>query len=156
MTGLYTYQARFIAPLVAGTKQGTIRVPRKPPSRHVQAGEIMRAKAGQRFKQWHIGDATVARVYNVTLNFHQNYLLTHDGQTSRVRATYTAAATLDRFAVEDGFQDWLELRAYWLEQHEGRLVFRQHVRIEWERFEPTEEALIWLTEQRQPRLPLPA
>lgn len=101
----YSFRARFIDPIVAGTKTQTIRAPRK--SWHVRAGGKMQLYSAMRTKHCRaIGTATCLMVSPITIKFGDGLVSCGD------ELIYTKPA-LDAFAVRDGFQSWADMKNYW-------------------------------------------
>lgn len=121
----YSFQPRFVAPILLGIKQQTIRGDRK---RHARPGDQLQLFTGMRTRQCRrIGTATCSMVERVHLDL-VNHLVTV-GDFYRVERT-----ELDEWARKDGFRDWIAMRAFWSPQDgfEGWL-------IRWCRFVPDME-----------------
>lgn len=104
----YSFKPRFVAPILAGTKQQTIRAERK---RHARQDETLQLYTGMRTKNCRaIGLARCELVLPVTLDFASNRIMT--GGT-----VFRSSANLDAFASYDGFSDWLAMRNFWRENH---------------------------------------
>lgn len=114
----FNFKARFVAPILAGTKVQTIRAPRK---RDPRVGETLQLQRGDRFHPVRIGTATAVLVDVVHLSFepgrHARVIEGHMGPD-----VATALEDLNRFAVMDGFESWPAMAAFWLATH-GVLSF---------------------------------
>jgi hypothetical protein len=120
------YHRRFVAPIKAKVKRHTIRRDRKRP---INVGDKLshRSWTGKayRSKQEVIAEGTCTAVVPITVGTgcvwyaggHSGPILSLDRD-------------LDAFAVSDGFKDWADLQAYYVEQKIS-LPFRG-VLIEWE------------------------
>lgn len=109
----FNFKARFVAPILAGTKVQTIRKPRK---RDARPGDTLQLQSGDRFHPVRLGLARAVLVDKVSLDFRgdRRVLYGHLGMD-----VAHEAADLDRFAVMDGFTDWSDMRAFWAETHDG-------------------------------------
>ena len=108
----YSFQARFVPRILAGTKRHTLRYVGL--RRHARVGDALQLYFGMRTKQCRL----VARAQCVA---HDDIALVFDAtaysKSEGVRSPHGIAAygctTLDDFAVGDGFNDWGEFRHYW-------------------------------------------
>lgn len=114
----YRFQARFVAPIKAGTKQQTIRAPRRGKSPHAPVGGALQLFTGSRFKPVRLGAATCQESGFVLLSFDTDRLSYN--HVPRGMQLVTRARALDRFAIRDGFDDWAEMARFWQEVHEVR------------------------------------
>lgn len=108
----YSFKSRFVWPIRARTKTGTIRAKRR---RQVRPGELMQLYCGMRtsgcFKI--IPDQVCKRVNEIEIMpapvgdgwVRSNGVLIHE------------AGALDAFAVCDGFVRWADMVEFWLAQH---------------------------------------
>lgn len=123
----YSFQTRFAAPILAGTKRQTIRADRR---RHARPGEELQLYTGMRTRQCKlIGRATCRDVRWVALQF--------DTETARDAVEVDGVsqadlAVLHAFARADGFESWFDLKGFWRLVH-GVSRF-EGVLIEWEDF----------------------
>ena len=130
----YSYKGRFVAPIRAGLglpildehyelggynpgqpirpKRQTIRAIGR--RRHAQPGEALQLYYGMRNpKCFKIGDGRCESVAEIRLFIH--------GERVQIgKQTYRGAKMLDAFAGDDGFDDWASMRAFWLEEHDGK------------------------------------
>lgn len=123
----YSFNKGFAAPILAGTKRQTIRLPRK---RHARRGEELQLFTGMRTKHCQlIGRATCTGVHDVRLDFVAPSV-TLDGVLSLIDPT-----ALNEFAERDGFscpeEPWRFMRRWWWEVHPGIDIFNG-VLIRWE------------------------
>lgn len=114
----YSFKARFAEPILAGTKDQTIRGPRK---RHASSGEALQLYTGMRTRQCRlIGRTTCVEVLGVVLDFHFRRIFIarrvggHD--------LLLGDAELDAFARRDGFADFGDMRRFWRETHDEDVV----------------------------------
>ncbi len=118
----YSFKARFVQPILDGTKTQTIRAARK---RHARPGEALQLYTAMRTKQCKlIRRAKCIDVADVRL------LL---GTAAGVVIGYGARATHpnpDDFARLDGFKDWADMVAFWNAEHPGADCF-EGVLIRW-------------------------
>jgi hypothetical protein len=134
----YSFNARFIMPILARTKRQTIRAPRKGRSRHAEPGQDLQLYTAMRTKYCTlIGRAMCIGVVPVQLDFEINNL-TVDGELDGRR---------DLFARSDGFQDWAEMRLFWAKEHPGINVFDGAL-IRWIGFQPS-AAQLWAETEKQ-------
>lgn len=107
----YSFNKRFIAPILAGTKTGTIRAVGK--RRHAEAGDLLQLYTAMRTKY-------CALILQTPCTETVDILLAFKGRTrieTRGNETIRSASLLDRFAVSDGFTDFADMREFWREQH---------------------------------------
>jgi uncharacterized protein YqfB (UPF0267 family) len=117
----YSFKRQFEAPILAGTKQQTIRADRK---RHARPGEELQLYTGQRTKACRlIGRATCESTTPITLDFHLDRVC-FDGTVLR------SLPNLDEFAKFDGFDEWRSLKDFWRREHETVCVW-SGVLIRW-------------------------
>jgi len=121
----YSFRPQFRAPIIAGTKQQTIRADRK---RHAREGETLQLYTGMRTRQCKaIGTATCFTVQPIRIEVENAVIGTQTGRT------LTTIDELDNFARMDGFDDWKAMRAFWHENHPDTPVF-SGVLIRWTNF----------------------
>ena len=126
----YSFQARFAAPILAGTKRQTIRADRR---RHARPGEELQLYTGMRTRQCKlIGRAICRDVRRVALQF--DTATECDGVELDGVFYHGSQADLDRFAVADAFTDWADFKGFWRLVH-GAARF-EGVVIRWEGFQP--------------------
>ena len=117
----YSFRPRFEAPILAESKNGTIRNPRK---RHARAGEELQLYVGMRTKSCRlIRRAQCLAVHEVAID------VTTLGIAS-ILVDGLPVADLDAFARGDGFADAADMGAFWLKEHGPKLF--EGVWIRWE------------------------
>lgn len=131
----YNFKARFVAPILAGTKRQTIRKPRTGRSRHVRPGEEIQLYTGMRTRHCKlIGRAICERVIDVQLRLvdtgHTEGVTRFNAGDPRFSAWPRHKRELNDFARQDGFKDWAALKAFWAEHHRGVETF-DGVLISW-------------------------
>ena len=110
----YSFQQRFVAPILAGTKHQTIRAERK---RHARKGETLQLYTGMRTRHCSlIGVALCTDVSRLRLGIEGDWLEARDWR-------WHARGRLDGFARDDGFADWPEMQHFWRQQHPGIPIF---------------------------------
>jgi hypothetical protein len=116
----YSFQPRFVAPILAGTKRQTIRRPRR---RHAREGEEMQLYTGMRTRHCRlICRRTCIGASPITLVFDDNDPDEGEGVIAPgFGIGEWGYASLDQFAIGDGFANWAELRAFWREHHADKL-----------------------------------
>ncbi|WP_036010677.1 hypothetical protein [Bradyrhizobium yuanmingense] len=131
----YSYKGRFVAPIRVGLglpildlhyelggyapgslirpKRQTIRANGR--RRHARAGETLQLYYAQRSptKCFKIGEGRCKAVDDIRIYVHAEWIET-GGYIRK------SARELDAFAVKDGFDDWSGMRAFWLEEHDGK------------------------------------
>jgi hypothetical protein len=117
---LFSFQSRFVAPILAGTKRQTIRARRKHLGAHGKVGGPISLVSGSRFKPRPLGASTCVAAGPISMDLVSGEvrMRAHQG-FHRISAT----AALDQFAVGDGFEDWADLRGFWAKFHPGVTVF---------------------------------
>ncbi len=112
----YSFNKRFVAPILDGTKIGTIRKQRK---RHARAAEWVQLYTGMRTKYCaRIGSGVCQSARPIILSLDDAGVFYRDAMES-----IRDADDLDAFAVADGFADWDHLDAFWRVSHPGVAVF---------------------------------
>jgi hypothetical protein len=118
----YSFQRRFVEPILYGSKRQTVRAHR---ARHARPGEQLQLYTGMRTRQCRL--IAVGRCFTVEPIF-----LSMGGTV--VLGTGTPRrrqVDCEAFARRDGFRDWDDLVAFWAEQHKGCFDF-SGVLICWE------------------------
>lgn len=119
----YSFQPRFVRPILEGRKAQTIRADRK---RHARKGEALQLFTGMRTKHCKlIARAECADVGFIHLRFAENNVIVDPALAHRVDAAMdgalhhlpSGASHLDAFAYLDGFDSWTDLATFWREQH---------------------------------------
>jgi hypothetical protein len=116
---MYGFKKRFVAPILAGTKVGTIRAPRAGKSRHARPGDALQLKAGPRFRPLVFADTVCTGLSHIGLyamGSDDAHILVPDQEVPRLLHKIEGA-DLDLFAVGDGFADWDDLCRFWLDVH---------------------------------------
>lgn len=122
----YSFQKQFAEPILAETKQQTIRAFGK--RRHARVGDELQLYVGMRTKHCRlIMRAKCIADPTVRLDFVNDSV---DIITSAGR-TIASDCALDLFAKRDGFVSWDHLRAFWAKHHSGVTVF-EGICIRWE------------------------
>lgn len=108
----YSFKPRFVAPILAGTKTGTIRADGL--RRHAMAGEQLQLYTGMRTKHCEL----IIRIQciaapKITLYFKGRTRIETSGVVLR------NPKALDSFALADGFNDFAEMREFWREEHDA-------------------------------------
>lgn len=117
----YSFKPQFVAPILSGAKRQTIRAHRK---RHAWPEEEMQLYTGMRTKHCRlIARVICAGVAPITIDLPDNSV-TLGGETLR------GWDKLDPLARRDGFDGWLAMRAFWLENHADEPIF-SGVLIRW-------------------------
>ncbi len=119
----YSFNPRFVEPIRAGTKGGTIRAPRKIPANwsafaqarrpggHAIAGEFVSLYCRQRQPSgFFICQNRCVAVERIALNFVSNLVAFSDRFIGE-------GDDLDAFARFDGFESWVDLAAFWKTTH---------------------------------------
>lgn len=105
----YSFKRRFISPILAGTKPGTIRADRK---RHARQGEEVQLYHGMRTKHCQlIARATCRDVRPIIIDIDGGRIEFASG------FSLTTIWGLDDFAATDGFADWSDMRCFWEVEH---------------------------------------
>lgn len=110
----YSFQPRFVEPILARTKGGTIRAPRKDrnpfsgrPGGHARLGEELQLYTGMRTQHCKlVARVRCVAVERIALRFGSSLV----GFASR--GLYRLE-DLDAFARFDGFADWPAMCAFW-------------------------------------------
>lgn len=113
----YSFKKQFVDPIRANTKLQTIRAPRLGRGRHARVGEEMQLYYGMRTKQCRLIAVGVCRsVETVQLDFDVGSVRIEDGA-----AVYFLSSPEDRerFAQNDGFADWDQMRRFWRLEHQA-------------------------------------
>lgn len=117
----YSFQPRFVAPILAGTKAQTIRGPRR---RHARSGEQLQLYTGMRTKACKlIGRPTCLGIDEIRMEVFERSPLVRTRRRYETPVDIVGATELDAFARRDGFEDWLDMVAFWEEQHPEAQTF---------------------------------
>jgi len=109
----YSFNPRFVAPILSGSKRQTIRAPRK---RHALAGEALQLYTGMGTKQCRlIARATCLHIESIRITVAETIGLGGVGYPDRGIAVLPDE--LDAFAVADGFADWRDMVVFWRTTH---------------------------------------
>jgi hypothetical protein len=110
----YSFKQQFVAPILSGAKQQTIRAGRK---RHARPGDMMHLYAGMRTRQCHlIGTSVCQYIIPITINLDAHRIALGD-------AVFDETRDLDAFARKDGFADWPQMAAFWVKNHPHTGIF---------------------------------
>lgn len=132
----YSFKERFVAPIQDGVKRQTIRSPRLGRSRHARPGDNLQLYTAMRTKYCTlIGRAVCLSVSTIALDFEHTKIQYRD-----VGGGVTTIFDRDKFAEEDGFRDWNEMRSFWGDQHPGVSHF-DGILIRWTYFEPRKKTV---------------
>lgn len=118
----YSFQKRFIDPILAGLGEDTGAAPKRQTirnvgrRRHARSGEVLQLYTGMRTKQCRkIGEAICKGVEPIRI-------FVESGVVDLPESCWSyQGAELDNFARQDGFQDWADMRQFWRDEH-GELV----------------------------------
>lgn len=125
----YSFRPRFAEPILAGTKDQTIRAPRAGRG-HVRPGEALQLYTGMRTRQCRlILRTTCLAVLPVQLFWRPAIAFVVDGAP-------VPLDDLDAFARRDGFTDADDMAAFWRAEHPALDVFEGTL-IRWQ--PPTQE-----------------
>lgn len=122
----YSFKQRFVEPILAGTKGGTIRAERKTggPMRallyggHAHPGRELQLYTGMRTRQCRlIARKQCVDVEPIKLLFARGQIRLGKISETSPRAVLQMAPSLDAFARFDGFHCWDALRSFWREEH---------------------------------------
>lgn len=108
----YSFQRQFVAPIRTGTKDQTIRGPRR---RHARPGEAMQLYAGMRTRHCEkiIPDPVCKAVVPIRIDFRP----TESESTIQVDGVILVRAAREVFALQDGFESLAAMQAFWLTHH---------------------------------------
>lgn len=135
----YSYKGRFVAPIRVGLglpvldlhyelggylpgqpirpKFQTIRANGK--RRHARAGETLQHYYGMRTtKCLKIGEATCTSASDIRVFVRSEIIEIR--RKDAAGSLIDKPKALDAFAQSDGFGDWADMRAFWLEEHDGK------------------------------------
>src|SRR5262245_27727445 len=115
----YSFQKRFVEPILGGSKGGTIRADRR---RHARPGEELQLYTGMRTKQCRmIARKRCVTVEPIILDFGFPRISTGCGWI-------VAPHRLDVLAQFDGFIDFEEMAVFWETKHGAVRFTGQHIR----------------------------
>ncbi|KAA2237724.1 hypothetical protein [Salinarimonas soli] len=107
----YSFQRRFIDPILTGTKRQTIRADRK---RHAHPGEELQLYAGMRTRSCQlITRARCIEVVRVNLCFSAHGA----AELFQVDGHLLPPTAMEHFAKADGFASVREMAGFWFEHH---------------------------------------
>jgi len=124
----YSFKERFIKPIEVGLSSVRLSFDPEPKTqtirgigkkRHARPGENVQLYYAQRTKQCRLlGVARCLAAPGIRIFVKQERVeieaIPHMAENAR---TLTMAATLDRFAISDGFGDWADMRQFWIDEH---------------------------------------
>jgi hypothetical protein len=111
----YSFKPRFIDPIVAGTKTQTIRLRRK--TGHVPIGGKIQLYSGMRTKYCRkIGDAICLAQWPITIDLQW-------AEIKLAGDTIREGPSLHKFARQDGFASWDDMRRFWIKEHPNISLF---------------------------------
>lgn len=120
---IYGFKSRFVPPILAGTKTGTIRAPRAGKQGHARPGTALQLKHGSRYRPVFFADTTCTELLAVSLvgmsSNAPSVVIRELGDGPLVELVQGGYA-LDRFAISDGFADWEDLCRFWWDTHKAR------------------------------------
>lgn len=110
---MFTFKERFVSRIQDGSKRQTIRRLRK---RNAHLGDELQFYTGPRMRPRKVGLARCLDCGPITINFvgHPPPVIVDLAQSHVV---LQAPAALRDFARLDGFDDWQDMKAFWLETH---------------------------------------
>ncbi len=120
----YSFNPRFEAPILAGTKSGTIRAVGR--RRHARAGETVQLYVGQRTRHCHlIGEAVCTAVDPIVITVNacadaptiESIGVENAFHPGRYLSVHIAPTAIDAFARRDGFADGDEMARFWVATH---------------------------------------
>lgn len=118
------FQKRFVAPIQAGTKRHTIRPKRKRP---IKEGEALSLRHWEdkayRSPQIEFGTGIALGTLDIEIRA--------DGIQIGLRVPEGRVVELDRFAQSDGFENWDDMRCFFLSRFGYGLPFSGDL-IQWE------------------------
>ncbi len=125
----YSFNPRFEAPILAGTKSGTIRAVGR--RRHARAGETVQLYVGQRTRHCRlIGRAFCTAVDPIVITVRaagdaptiESIGVENAFRLGRHHALHISPSSIDAFARRDGFADGAEMARFWVATHADLLV----------------------------------
>ncbi len=122
----YSFQKRFVAPILTGQKTQTIRSHGR--KRHARPRELIQLYSGMRTRQCHkiCDDVRCVSEHQILIDFGQ------EGQIEGITVGLLRLTDFDAFAVMDGFADAVDMAAFWTATHGASQRF-SGVLIRWER-----------------------
>ncbi len=111
----YSFQPRFVGPIIEGTKAQTIRAVGR--RRHAQPGDQLQLYTGMRTRRCRlIGRATCTSLWPISISLAANSIALGD----------EPVLDLDSFARQDGFAGWRSMRLFWQDTHGKALAEPWH------------------------------
>lgn len=109
---LLGFKKRFAPKVRNGRKRQTIRTYRKYP---IVPGETLYLYTGLRTKYSEkLKEVRCKAVYNITISFYNNYV----SYENEIYSCYIDnPKELNRFAKQDGFLHWSDMRDFWIQTH---------------------------------------
>ncbi|MBR0687326.1 hypothetical protein JQ594_15450 [Bradyrhizobium manausense] len=133
----YSFKGRFVDPIRVGLSRISLSYDRHPKRqtiravgkrRHARPGETLQLYCGMRSPQcFKIGEARCTAVRPILIYVQADHVEIKGERHLR------SLSELDAFAQSDGFANWSEMKAFWLEEHRGkRLGPFVGILIQWE------------------------
>jgi hypothetical protein len=126
----YSFQKRFIEPILSGTKRQTVR--RIGARRPAKPGEELQLYSGLRTKQCRLiararcADVSPVQIVFGCLDLDERDMVFVDG----------ISCLINDFARDDGFSCWAELREFWAKHHPDVSTDFEGLRIAWDTLTP--------------------
>jgi hypothetical protein len=117
----YNFRSRFVDPIIAGTKTQTIRARRK--TGHVPIGGKIQLYSSMRTKQCRkIGEAVCLAQWPIVIDVRW-------AEIKLAGDTIREGPSLHKFARQDGFANWDDMRRFWHIMHGNKQIFEGYLII---------------------------
>lgn len=112
----FSFKERFVNKIMNGRKRQTIRKPRKYPvlpGQTLQLYYAQRSKHGKKLREVICKSVSAITIY-INSGVVDIFETAFDHST---RTSYTTIENLNGFARLDGFKDWEDMKAFWIDEH---------------------------------------
>lgn len=103
-----SFKKRFVGKIMNGQKRQTIRTPRRYP---IEPGDTLYLYTAMRTK--HCKKLREVKCKSVDLI----HIYINSGTIITPEYVYSTTAELNTFAQKDGFKNWQDMKAFWIEEH---------------------------------------
>lgn len=122
---LFGFKPRFVAPILDGIKDQTIRAVRKVPVRLYTPMYLYSGLRTSNAKR--IGTALCIERHRIVIRISGEIWIQDDSIENAPIYCIDKEPELSAFALRDGFRDWPDMVAFWRAEHKGVDEFQGHV-----------------------------
>jgi hypothetical protein len=116
---ILSFKERFAGKVRNGSKRQTIRAPRKypiTPGERLYLYTALRTKYAKKLREVVCKSVTHIQILFNTGNIHFLYPINNNNKVALI-GSITDIEGLNVFAKRDGFKDWEDMKAFWIQEH---------------------------------------